>query len=119
MKKFLLLLRSENTEEENNLYIKAITKYGGEVLFVCDTDTKEELLSALTQVEGVLLPGGYNVGNWDYFLIDYAVSHHLKLLGICQGMQSMALWQSISEIGIVIRNRIWRTERCNNCIQYE
>ena len=94
MKKFLLLLRSENTEEENNLYIKAITEYGGEVLFACDTDTKEVLLSVLEHVEGILLPGGYTVGNWDYFLIGYAVSHHLKLLGICQGMQSMALWQS-------------------------
>lgn len=94
MKKFLLLLRSENTEEENNFYIKAITQYGGEVLLVRDTDTKEKFLTILKQVDGILLPGGNDVGNWDYFLIDYAVFHHLKLFGICQGMQSMALWKS-------------------------
>lgn len=94
MRKFLLLLRMENTEEENNFYIKAITQYGGEVLLVRDTDTKDELITVLEQVEGILLPGGNDVGKWDYFLIDYAVSHHLKLFGICQGMQSMALWKS-------------------------
>ena len=80
MRKFLLLLRMENTEEENNFYIKAITQYGGEVLLVRDTDTKDELITVLEQVEGILLPGGNDVGKWDYFLIDYVVSHQLKLL---------------------------------------
>ena len=94
MAKFLLLLRSENTEKENRFYIEAIQRFGGEVVFISDTDSYDDVLHALDSVSGVLLPGGYNVGRLDYFLIDYVVSHQLKLLGICQGMQSMALWGS-------------------------
>lgn len=91
---FLLLLRSENTEEENKYYKDAICRYGGEVITVKDTDSKDVFLTALEKVEGILLPGGCDVGRWDYFLINYAVCNNLKLLGICQGMQSMALWKS-------------------------
>ena len=94
MSKFLLLLRSENTEEENKCYIRAIEEFGGEVVFVRDTDSYDDVLKVLQEVYGILLPGGYDVGRLDYFLIFYAVSHQLRLLGICQGMQSMTLWRS-------------------------
>ena len=94
MNKFLLLLRSENTEEENRYYIRAIEMFEGEVVFVRDTDSYDVVLQVLDDVVGILLPGGYDVGRLDYFLILYAVSHQLRLLGICQGMQSMALWKS-------------------------
>lgn len=94
MSKFLLLLRSENTEAENKYYIRAIEEFGGEVVFARDTDSYDDVLKVLQEVCGILLPGGYDVGRLDYFLIFYAVSHQLRLLGICQGMQSMALWRS-------------------------
>ncbi len=94
MNKFLLLLRSENTEEENRYYIRAIEMFEGEVVFVRDTDSYDVVLQVLDDVVGILLLGGYDVGRLDYFLISYAVSHQLRLLGICQGMQSMALWKS-------------------------
>lgn len=102
MKKFLLLLRPENTESENAAYIQAISRFGGEVVLVRDHDDKELVFARLAQVEGILLPGGYCVGKLDFYLIEYAVKHQLKLLGICQGMQSMALWgscDSLIEIG--------------------
>lgn len=92
MSKFLLLLRSENTDEENKCYIRAIEQFGGEVVLVRDTDSYDDVLRMLQEVCGILLPGGYDVGRLDCFLISYAVSHQLRLLGICQGMQSMALW---------------------------
>lgn len=94
MIKILLLLRPENEGERNQFYIHAITKYGGEVVTVLESDNKEKILNALKGVDGILLPGGDVVGPWDFFLIDYAVSHQLRLLGICQGMQSMALWKT-------------------------
>lgn len=94
MSKFLLLLRSENTDEENKCYIRAIEQFGGEVVLVRDTDSYDDVLQVLDDIVGILLPGGYDVGRLDYFLISYAVSHQLRLLGICQGMQSMALWKS-------------------------
>ena len=67
MSKFLLLLRSENTEEENKCYIRAIEEFGGEVVFVRDTDSYDDVLKVLQEVYGILLPGGYDVGRLDYF----------------------------------------------------
>ena len=98
MAKFLLLLRSENTEEENQYYIRAIEEFNGEVVFVHDTDSYDYVLKILNGVSGILLPGGCDVGRLDYFLIEFAVSHQLRLFGICQGMQSMALWKSCNKL---------------------
>ena len=67
MSKFLLLLRSENTEAENKYYIQAIEEFGGEVVFARDTDSYDDVLKVLQEVCGILLPGGYDVGRLDYF----------------------------------------------------
>ena len=92
MKKILLLIRPENTESENRGYIDAIEKFGGKAVFVHDDDLWNDVLVSLREVEGVLLSGGDSVGKLDYKLIDYALTNDLKLLGICQGMQSMAMY---------------------------
>ena len=92
--KGLLLIRPENGDERNSYYQKAITSFGGEVIRVCDDATEEELLKKLKGVDGILLPGGDIIGNWDFYLIDYAIKNRLRLLGICQGMQSMAVWKT-------------------------
>lgn len=108
MRKILLLLRPENTEEENCMYAQAICNFGGEVVTVCDNDKEKDIIPILEKVDGILLPGGYKVGKLDFYLISYAVKKHLRLLGICQGMQSMALWQSsdtLIEIGNLSHER--------------
>lgn len=92
--KILLLIRPENGEERDYYYQKAIRDFGGEVVTVCDSDSEEVILNRLRDIDGILLPGGDVVGPWDFFLIDYAVNNKLRLLGICQGMQSMALWKT-------------------------
>ena len=92
--KVLLLLRPENDEVRNHFYQNAIVRFGGEVVTVRDEDSKDVFLEKLKDVDGILLPGGDVVGPWDFFLIDYAVKHQLRLLGICQGMQSMVLWKT-------------------------
>lgn len=98
MKKILLLLRPENTENKNRQYIKAIEKFGGEVMLVYDSDEKSDVLQKLPIVDGILLPGGDDIGKLDFFLIDYAISHNLNLLGICQGMQSMAIYHTKNKL---------------------
>lgn len=102
MKKILLLIRRENNNLANKRYITAIERFGGSVVLVRDDCPKEDCLEKLREVDGILLPGGDEVGPLDYFLIEYAVNHKLRLLGICQGMQSMALFgsaDSLVEIG--------------------
>lgn len=102
MSKILLLIRDENSDYANEKYISAIERFGSEVVYIYDNDDKKTILNKLSIVDGILLPGGDKVGKWDYFLIEYALNNNLKLLGICQGMQSMALYGSndkLVEIG--------------------
>lgn len=102
MKKILLLIRKENSEYSNMCYVNAIEEFSGEVVLIFESDSKEKIDSKLKIVDGILLPGGDDVGPWDYYLIEYAIKNKLSLLGICQGMQSMALYgtdKSLISIG--------------------
>ena len=94
MKKFLLVIRPENRDESNKLYRQAIQMFGGEVVEVNDSDGWDSVLIKLKNINGILLPGGDDVGKLDFLLIEYALINKVKLLGICQGMQSMALYGS-------------------------
>lgn len=87
MKNICILKRSENTEEENLYYIKAIEKYGANPILIDSNNIKE-----LNKCSGILLTGGYTKGKLDDYLIEYAIKNNLPLLGICQGMQSMSLY---------------------------
>ena len=89
MKKVCILKRSENTEKENNYYINAIKKYGGNPILIDDSN-----INRLDECCGILITGGYTKGSLDDCLIEYALKNNLPLLGICQGMQSMAMYQS-------------------------
>ena len=89
MKKVCILKRNENTVEENNYYINAIKKYGGNPILIDDSN-----INRLDECCGILITGGYTKGSLDDYLIEYALKNNLPLLGICQGMQSMAMYQS-------------------------
>ena len=89
MKKVCILKISENTEKENNYYINAIKKYGGNPILIDDSN-----INRLDECCGILITGGYTKGSLDDYLIEYALKNNLPLLGICQGMQSMAMYQS-------------------------
>ena len=89
MKKVCILKRCENTEVENNYYIKAIKKYGGNPILIDESN-----INRLGECLGILLTGGFNKGSLDDYLIEYALKNNLPLLGICQGMQSMAIFKS-------------------------
>lgn len=107
--KILLLRRLENTEEENGYYIDAIKRFGGEVLIIDEDINEDSLIANLKIVTGILLPGGNDVGKLDFFLIDYAIKYNLRLLGICQGMQSMALCGDRDKL-VTIGNNLHKQE---------
>lgn len=92
MNRIGILIRSENNVLENNYYESAIRKFGGQITFIFDIDDFSIVSKKLDNLDGILLTGGNDVGRLDFFLIKYALEHSLKLLGICQGMQSMALY---------------------------
>lgn len=89
-----VLIRKENSSLANEYYIKGIEEFGGRVLLINDYDFIDVLVDKLARVSGILLTGGDDVGPIDFYLISYALEHNLKLLGICQGMQSMCLYGS-------------------------
>lgn len=89
-----VLIRRENSDVANEYYVKGIEKFGGTVILINDNDSRKELEDKLSRVDGILLTGGDDVGPIDFYLISYALENKLKLLGICQGMQSMCLYGS-------------------------
>lgn len=104
----LLLIREESSNNNINNYIRAIELYNGNVIKIKDNIDTNCLLKILENIDGILLTGGDKVGRLDYFLIKYAIDNNLKLLGICQGMQSMALYgseDSLVEIGNLSHNK--------------
>ena len=50
MKKFLLLIRKENSEVSNDYYMSAIKDFGGEVVLAYVSDTLEVLMNKLKMV---------------------------------------------------------------------
>lgn len=104
----LLLIREESSNNNINNYVRAIELYNGNVIKIKDNIDTNCLLKILKNIDGILLTGGDKVGRLDYFLIKYAIDNNLKLFGICQGMQSMALYgseDSLVEIGNLSHNK--------------
>lgn len=89
-----VLIRRENSDIANEYYIRGIENFWGKVILINDNDSRKELEDKLSSVDGILLTGGDDVGPIDFYLISYALENKLKLLGICQGMQSMCLYGS-------------------------
>lgn len=96
--KIAVLIRKENSDLANEYYIKGIERFSGEVVLIKDSYDIKEVESLLKDVNGILLTGGDEVGPLDFYLIEYAINNNLKLLGICQGMQSIALYGSNDEL---------------------
>lgn len=96
--KIAVLIRKENTSLANEYYIKGIERFSGEVVLIRDDYDILKVKLLLKDVSGILLTGGDDIGPLDFYLIEYAIENNLKLLGICQGMQSMALYGSTDKL---------------------
>jgi len=53
-------------------------------------EEEEMLISQLKMCDGILMPGGFKMLNFDFFILDYAIKNNIPILGICLGMQVMA-----------------------------
>ncbi len=51
---------------------------------------KSMLIQQLNLCSGIVMPGGFKMANYDFFILDYAIKNNIPILGICLGMQEMA-----------------------------
>lgn len=54
-----------------------------------NSDEKEDLLRVLKMCNGIIMPGGNRMYDYDTFITDYAYKNDVPVLGICLGMQIM------------------------------
>ena len=62
-------------------------------------DEEKRMLKWLDMCDGIILPGGYKLTNFDRYVVEYATKKDIPLLGICLGMQVLSCYKE--EIDIV------------------
>lgn len=101
MKKVIGILATSNYMETDdtfldtyrygNNYIKKIIECGGipYLIPLCNDEVIEESLS---MCDGLLLPGGSKIKSVYFDVIDYFYKNNKPILGICMGMQELAMY---------------------------
>ena len=97
MKKIAIFTRSDILNRKEVLFIpKAIyDKLSKKVLITIIpfdyNDNYIEKLPLLENIDGVILVGGDDIYNFEYNLVKYLYNNDIPTLGICLGMQTMAV----------------------------
>lgn len=79
-----------------DLYTKKIIEAGGIPIGICLNDGQLDY-SSLELCDAFLIPGGNKVEKCYYKTIYYAILHNKPLLGICLGLESLAIFSMIFE----------------------
>lgn len=78
----------DNIFKVNENVVKKITNNGGIPILILPTNFND-LLNILNICDGILMPGGSDIYEYDRFIYKYAIDNDIPLLGICLGMQIM------------------------------
>lgn len=52
---------------------------------------KEDLILQINLCDGIIIPGGSRIFEYDMFICKYALDNNIPIIGICLGMQTMAI----------------------------
>jgi len=74
-----------------NNYIKKIVENGA-IPYLIPVCNDEIIEGTLDNVDGVIFPGGERVTKFSLDIMDYCYKHKIPVLGICLGMQTMAMY---------------------------
>ena len=72
----------------NENIVKKIVKNGGIPILILPTNSND-LLNVLNICDGIVMPGGSDIYEYDRFICKYATDNDIPILGICLGMQIM------------------------------
>lgn len=74
-----------------NNYIKKIIENGA-VPYLIPLCDDEVIMDSLVNLDGVIFPGGDKVNEYSFKIMDYCYKNKIPVLGICLGMQTMAMY---------------------------
>lgn len=78
----------DNIYKVNENIVKKIVNNGGIPILILPTNFKD-LLNVLNICDGIIMPGGSDIYEYDRFICKYATENDVPILGICLGMQIM------------------------------
>lgn len=109
MKRVGIILRIENIEGIDKHYVrdlllKSISKYNVEVICIPITNNLNKIYNIINECDGIILPGGDDILQKDLEIIDYLYKNDIPTLGICLGMQEMAVFMNGTIIEDVSKN---------------
>ena len=110
-------LYNRNVMSVTEDYRKAIIKSGGIPIVILPTEeigftrfkenetedekmtkiVKADLIEQIKLCDGIILPGGCKIFEYDKFICEYALDNDIPILGICLGMEIMAAVDSKDE----------------------
>lgn len=71
--------------------IKYGSSYPRQILSMTD-ENKRDLVEVLNLCDGIIMPGGKEIFEYDRFICDYCIRCNKPVLGICLGMQIMSYY---------------------------
>ena len=81
----------KDTYRYGNNYINRIVENGG-IPYLIPYVNDEIIIDTLEMCDGLLLPGGNRVVKSNFDVIDYFYKNNKPMLGICLGMQTLAMY---------------------------
>ena len=100
----IMIMPTENIQfskfKEENYFYENLTE-----------DIKSDLIKQIELCDGILMPGGCKIFEYDKFICKYALENNIPLLGICLGMEIMAVVDCEEDYNVI--------EKINNGINHK
>lgn len=117
-----IVSRTEKNQNNTSLFYifddmrRSIIDLGGEVLMLLPVqnidyyktrirdyqdftlEEEKQIIKWLKMCDGIVLPGGSKMTNYDRYVLDYAIKNNIPILGICLGMQIMSCYNEDIEL---------------------
>ena len=111
----------KDTYRYGNNYIKKIVENNA-IPYLIPLNNEKIIPNTLENCDGLILTGGFRIRPVDFEIIDYFYKHNKPILGICMGMQTLAMYsvnqkepkKILKEINSTINHWPYELTRENN-----